>query len=279
MLDLSWTQPILNGTLQGYQINFTTPQGSPTTVITNDTASNVTSFSVIGLVQDTPYSFRVGVWMDLDNPFTNFTGNIANTTTLPLGNFTVGFFSLNATQADARDFKYERIDVSATQTNLEVTFPTSFNASCNFKYQFSRTNNTYYNLAATPAGPNEETATFQFLDVQNEIINVRCTDETSGVSAPFLITITSFPLLQQFQNFASGVYGTEGNIGAIDLITLSVIIVMMVGFNRVNESVGAIFAVIILGFFTYFDIIEWFSFMFGTFAVVIMLTIASTRKM
>ncbi len=63
------------------------------------------------------------------------------------------------------------------------------------------------------------------------------------------------------------------------MITLGAIIIMMVGFNRVNESVGAIFAVIVIGFLTFFEIIEWYSFMFGTFAVVIMLTIASTRKM
>ena len=80
-------------------------------------------------------------------------------------------------------------------------------------------------------------------------------------------------------NFSSGVYGTQGNLGAVDLVALGSIIIMMVGFNRVNESVGAIFAVIIIGVLTFFEITEWYSFMFGTFAVVIMLTIASTRKM
>ena len=182
-------------------------------------------------------------------------------------------------QPDARDFKYTRVDLNSTFTNLEVVYQDSVNASCNFSYKFARTNNTYYNLSTVPIGSNEVQATFQFQDIQNEVIAVLCTDEISGVSAPYLLTITAFPLLQQFINFSDGTYGTQGNFGAVDLVTLGVIIIMMVGFNRVNESVGAIFAVIILGFFTFFDIVEWFSFMFGTFAVVIMLTIASTRKM
>ncbi len=275
-LDLSWSTPFLNGTLDGYQINFTTPEGNPNTVITNNTFSGTTAFGVSGLVQLTDYSFRIGVWT---NNTGNFTGNIANATTTTFGNFTVGFFDLNATNVDARDIKYNRIDVNDTIVDLEVTYPNFFNTSCNFHYMFAMKNDTFYNLASDPVPPGESKATFRFLDVNNEVINVICMDETTGVSAPYLITITDFPLLQQFQNFTSGVYGTEGQFGSIDLISLGAIIVMMVGFNRFNESVGAIFAVIILGILSYFDIVQWFSFMFGTFAVVIMLTIASTRKM
>jgi len=276
-VDLDWSAPNLQGGIfAGYQINFTTPFGNPRNLITNATDDNTTSFAISGLNQGSDYSFRVSAWTNVTN---NATGNIANITTTSLGNFTVGFFELNATNPDARDFKFERVDLNTTHTNLEVTYPNTFNSSCNFSYKFAMINNTYSNLATVPTGTDELLATFQFQNIQNEVIKVRCTDEITGTTAPFLLTITDFPLLQQFVNFTSGIYGTEGDFGAIDLVTLSVIIIMMVGFNRSNESVGAIFAVIVLGFFAFFDIVEWFSFMFGTFAVVIMLTIASTRKM
>ena len=67
-------------------------------------------------------------------------------------------------------------------------------------------------------------------------------------------------------------------LGAIDIITLGVVVMVMIGFNRWNESVGAIFAVGLLGGLSFFQIVEWQTFMFGTFAVVIMVVIGSTRK-
>lgn len=76
---LDWTQPNLNtGTLEGYQINYTTPLGSPTTVFANNTLSATTESTVTGLTACTPYSFRVSAWTENGN---NATGNIANATT------------------------------------------------------------------------------------------------------------------------------------------------------------------------------------------------------
>jgi len=110
------------------------------------------------------------------------------------------------------------------------------------------------------------------------VIRVNCLDENSNVTAPFLITNSQFPILDQLQAFRAGEFGTDGMLGAVDLITLGVIIMVMIGFNRWNESVGAIFAVGVLGGLSFFQIVEWQTFMFGTFAIVIMLVIASTRK-
>ncbi len=69
-----------------------------------------------------------------------------------------------------------------------------------------------------------------------------------------------------------------GSFGAMDLITMFVIVISMIGFNRVNESVGAIFNIIILGSLAYFEIIQLPTIIFGMIAVVIMVVIGTTRK-
>lgn len=77
--DLSWSQPNLNGeSLLGYQINFTTPCGTPTTVLVNNTGNSTTTASHTGLTLGTCYSYRVSAWTAGGN---NATGNIANATT------------------------------------------------------------------------------------------------------------------------------------------------------------------------------------------------------
>ena len=64
----------------------------------------------------------------------------------------------------------------------------------------------------------------------------------------------------------------------IDFVTLIVIIISMIGLNRVNESVGAVFSIAILGSLAYFQIIELPTIIFGAIAVVLMLVVTSTRK-
>ena len=61
-------------------------------------------------------------------------------------------------------------------------------------------------------------------------------------------------------------------------MVLGVIIISMIGFNRVNESVGAVFNTILIGSLAYFEVIELSTLVFGMIAVVLMLVISSTRK-
>ena len=69
-----------------------------------------------------------------------------------------------------------------------------------------------------------------------------------------------------------------GMFGALDLITLFGIIFATIGFNRINESVGGFFLLVILGVMAFFEIIVWPTALSGAIAVVIMLVVMSTRK-
>jgi len=287
-VDLDWSAPTTYGFTQivGYQINFTSPQGNPPlTVVVNDTGSTTTDALITGLTAGANFTFRIATWDD--SLFAIELSNEANATTITLGNFTIGTlgntteFSLNLTQADARDIKYIRTDVTDTQTVIEVIHPNSFTLQCDMYFKLAISNQTFTGLTTVPEGATEQKATFTFNNQQNDIIEITCFDTATNVSADYLVTQSvesSFLLLEQFQNFRDGTYGTQGQFGSIDLITLGAVIVAMIGFNRVNETVGAIFTVVILGMLSFFEIVVWQTFMFGTVAAVLMLVVASTRK-
>ncbi len=280
-VDLFWEPPdVTGGILEGYQINFTTPHGDPITPITNNTFSTITTATVTNLLGETNYTFRVSAVTEGGNK--NVEGKLLNLTTQGLGNFTIGFASLDADNFDSRDIKYRRLDEANDITKLEVVYPVAFNLTCVMDYRFQNTNQTFSNLVTVPEiipnGISEQKATFTFVNASKEYIRVVCTDENTGANAPYSLTITSFPLLNQLLDYRAGNFGTDGNLGAVDVITLGMVVLVMIGFNRWNETVGGIFAVAVLGGLSYFQIVEWQTFMFGTFAVVIMVIVASTRK-
>ncbi len=279
-LDLTWTVPIgiLNGgTLNGSQINFTTPFGDPLTVITNNTNSTTNAVTVSGLAQDTPFSFRVSIWNEVGN---NATGNIVNATTLQFGNFTVGAIDLEAVNIDFRTWQFLRTDLNASAYSLSVIFPDTFNATCQFHFKFANVDLNHSNLVTTIPGGGQLEATFLFNNTANEVIDVVCVDEADPTNAEgrFLLTQTNFILLQQFDQFRDGTFGTMGMFGAIDLITLFGIVFATIGFNRINESVGGFFMLVILGVMAFFQIIVWPTALSGAIAVVVMLVVMSTRK-
>jgi len=280
-VDLSWTQPSLNGgTLDGYQINFTTPWGSNVaTIIVPNTNSSTSSYTVSPLTDDTQYSFRVAALVN-GSSFGNASGNVLNITTDfdPTASFTPGTFSTNFTGTDVREIKYQRTNVDDTTILLDVTADNDFELACNFHYRFANTNNTYTNIANVSVNANEDMASFQFNNVDNEIINVLCWDQYTNASAPFLLTQTAFPLLEQLQAFRSGEFGTSGNLGIFDFITLTAIILSMMGMNRVNETVGVVFSIIVIGGLSVFQIIPWYSTLTASLALILIFTIASTRK-
>jgi len=277
-LDLTWTTPNLKGEiLNGSQINFTTPFGSPLTVITNNTNSTTNAVSVSGLNQDTPFSFRVSSWTEGGN---NATGNIANATTLQFGNFTVGGIELEATNLDFRTWIFDRTDLNDTAYSLSIIYPDTYNATCSFFFKFAHIFSNHSNLATTIPAANQLEATFVFNGTANEVIDVTCIDETDSTTPEgnFLLTQRNFALLQQFEQFRDGTFGTMGMFGAIDLITLFGVVFATIGFNRINESVGGFFMLVILGVMAFFQIIVWPTALSGAIAVVVMLVVMSTRK-
>ncbi len=274
--DLSWSQPNLHtGSLTGYQINSTTPFGDPLTIQINNTNSNSTTTTILDLELASKYSFRVSAWTEGGN---NATGNIANATTLG-ESFTVGQISVTQTNPDLIDIRFQRTEINSTSTRVDVLYSNSYNLTCTVDHRFARTNQNYSNLDVVTFDSSTSNSSFFFNDHTNDLVNMYCFNENDITNdGRFQITWTSFPMLDQFTAFRSGDYGTDGRIGVIDFITLAVIIFSMIGLNRINESVGVIFNIILLGALAYFQIIELPTIIFGALTIVLVFTIASTRK-
>lgn len=273
---LDWTQPTLNlGSLLSYQINGTTPFGDPLTIFQNDSGTGV-SYLVTGLAANTNYSLRVGVQTTTGY---NGSGNIANITTAFVpANFTIGDFNFNSENPDITPIRFERTDNNASATTLTVIYDNTFSMNCNFEMEFSRESITYTGISGSAFDGEHDEADFVFLDPADEIINARCWDSNTNTTGRYVITQSSFPFLDQLQNFRSGAYGTDGTFGAFDLITLAVVIISMIGFNRVNETVGGILNISLLAALAYYDIIELPTVIFGAIAVIVVVIVGSTRK-
>lgn len=276
-VDLLWTQPELNGgNASGYQINYTTPWGNPNTILTNNTGTTTTSATVSGLDISTDYTFGVSVWTETGNNATKPPMVWLNVTTQ--GNFTIGNAAFNQTNTSVLPITFEVQDINATAKFLNVTYANTFTLACDFNYQFANTNRTYTGLTGTAVSSTLDETYFILTDFDNEIINVDCYDTITGTDGEYLLTQSDFPLLEQIANFRNGTYGTMGMFGAFDFITICVVIFSMIGLNRVNESVGIIFNVMILGVLAWFAIIELPTVIFGLLAILMVFVITSTRK-
>ena len=284
-VDIDWTAPNLNGLiLSGYQINRTTPWNSNVaTVVVNNTASSNTAYTLLGLTGSTQYSIRVGVWTTTQS-VSNMTGNVLNVTTDvdPTAAFSTGTFSTLFNGTDIRQIFYSRTDINSTSLLLNVTATNTIQLNCNFYYKYSMVNRTYTNIANTSISATRDMATFRFLNVDNEVIDVLCWNQyNNSTNARYVITQTNFPFLEQIANFRNGTFGTMGMFGALDFISMIAVIASMVGFNRVNESVGIIFGLFMIGALAVLsngEIISWASTFTVGFAVLIMWAIGTTRK-
>ena len=149
-----------------------------------------------------------------------------------------------------------------------------------FFFKFANIFSNHSNLATTIPSADLLEATFIFNGTANEVIDVTCINETDSTTPEgnFLLTQAQFALLTQFAQFRDGTFGTMGMFGAIDLITLFGVVFATIGFNRINESVGGFFMLVILGVMAFFQIIVWPTALSGAIAVVVMLVVMSTRK-
>lgn len=274
-VSLTWGVPTSYApSITGYRVNYTTPEGNPTLIITPDPYASTNSAIIYNLSVGGEYSFRVA---PITVHGTNTTGNIFNVTTsnpYTLGNLTSG----QTTNTD--DFKifFDRTDVNSTHTNLDVTFPNVYDLECNFSYQLARTNNTYGNLTTVPDGADDQTATFVFINATGDIINVKCYDIITDDEARYVLTITDFPFLDLISNMRDGTYGTYFQIGAIDGVTLMICVLAMIGFNRTNPIAGIIFLVVTVGVLSFFEIITYPLVMYPALALLMVWGFISTRK-
>jgi hypothetical protein len=255
--------------ISGYQINYTTPFGLPDIVVENNTGTASTrTILVQNLQPSTDYSLRVRAWENATGQNTN----IANTTTLN-SNFNIGNFTVNAGINPSHvAFKFQETVINSTRTQLDVDFTNTLDPSCDFSYRLAGTNDTYSNLTSSAINSSTNRTSFIFDNVQDDIIKVRCWD--GNLEAITVIEQSSYPLLEQVQNFRNGTYGTSGEFGAFDLITLLVIIFSMIGFNRVAGHVGVLFVVLVLGVLAWFQFIRWETVVFSIPALVLFLILS-----
>jgi hypothetical protein len=273
-INLTWSAPDVYGTILGYMINFTTPEGDPTVIYTNDTGTTDTTAQATGLIIGDIYSFRVSPWTLYG---TNSSGNIWNGTVST--NYVIGnFSSIDIDNPNDFSIFFERDDINSTSLFLNVTYPNTYDLSCNFSYKLARVNNTYSNLTSTAVPPDDLESSFLFVNATGDVIQARCYDEITGDTAKYVITITDFPLLQQIDNLRNGTYGTFFQIGAIDGITLVVIFLGMIGFNRTNPMVGILFIIIVTMGLAFFDIITYPVIMYPALALMGIWAFMSTRK-
>lgn len=279
-IGLAWTAPNMNGgTCSGYQINYTSPYGTPNSILVNNTGTCAsTSYTVSSLAAGTGYSFRVSARTEAG---TNTVGaNIINATTLAFNqaNYTIGSFSYNANNPTLFPIRYERVPINSSDTLVNVTFNKDYSLACDLRYTYAGTNHTYKTISSSLISSTEREASFRFKNATNEITTFHCWNQNGNQSANYVLTQSNFLLIQQIHDFRSGVYGTSGQLGAFDFITLIVVIIAMIGFNRTNEAVGGFFCIIAIAIITFFGIITWQFAIISAMAVVVMLVISSTRK-
>lgn len=276
-IDIAWSTPNLNGgTLSGYQINYTTPSGTPLTIISNNTLSVLTSYSVTGLQQDTAYCFRVAAWTQYG---TDTDGNIECTTTYVLANFTIGFFDVNSTNPEQVPIRYERSELNSTATNVKVIYPNTADLDCLLDFSFAQSQSSYENITGSTYDTDQDYEDFVFANSGNDVITIDCTNANNNDTARYVVTQNgSFELLNMIQNFRSGEYGTMGMIGSLDLITVLVVIISMIGFNRVSGQVGIIFNIFFIGAMAYLEIIDFDWVWLPALVLIAMVVILSTRK-
>lgn len=274
--NLSWSTPNLNGgTLQRYVIYYTTPCGTPATFLANGTIS--TSYAVSGLSASTCYSFRTSAATEAGY---NFTGNIANVTTLAFNqaNYTIGGFSYTADNPLRLPIRYETQILNSTHTLVNVTYTKTFTLNCDLRYTYSATNRTYHNVTGVTISSTEKEASFRMKNPSNEVTTFHCWNNGGNQSANYVLTQSNFLLLQQIQQFRNGTFGTMGQLGAFDFVALVIVIISMIGLNRDNEIVGGIFCLIGISVTAYFGIITWYIAIIAAAAVIIMMMVVSAKK-
>lgn len=270
---IQWTAPNIYGlTLIGYQVNYTSPWGTPTTVITTTNSSD-TEYLISGLTPNTQYSFRVSAVTDTGK---NASGNIVNVATITA--FSVGDIDLDDANPLRMPIRFVQTDLNSTTTELEVIYDNEFELDCEMYFQFAQDTQEYDNLNGTEYDDDNDSVIFYFNNASNEVITVDCLDSITNATGRYQFQQSNFPLLDLINGFRDGTYGTAGQFGVIDLITLMAIIFGMIGFNRVNPSVGAVLMFFIMGGLAYFEIIQWYTLASGMVAMLIFVVVAATRK-
>ena len=276
---LSWSAPsVPYGYITGYEI-YQSTTGTPNVLIDSITA---TSYTATNLDPTVTYYWLVA-------PVTihgsNSTGNIANATAT--SEIIIGDIELSTdVNTDTAPILFDQVR-TGNSTALTVTYPNTYDLTCETEYKFGRNTQSYSNLVPVTVSSTQSSHTFNFNNSANEIISVRCYDENTnpgGVNpndpndGKDQINFSTQPIVTQVNDFQKGLYGISGGFGAFDLATLFVVIISMVGFNRRNPAVGVGIMVTFIGAMAYFGIIETPTIVMGAIALVTVLAIGVARN-
>lgn len=274
---LEWTTPdTLYGYVLGYMINYTTPQGDPTSIYTNSTGSSAVS-AIVGLpIND--YSYRVSaVTVHGTNASAALIANFTTSQQTTLGDLDSDFSEQTPVATIPITFALDTIN--GTQSTVQVLYDSAMDLDCNIAYKYSRSNSTYSGLTENPLTGSEVYTNFTFNDPANEIIDISCVDSLDGNNTgTYQLSEGEIPFFSQASDFQAGTFGTQGMFGIFDLLTLFVVIIAMIGFNRYNPAVGVVIMVSMLGALAFYGLIELSGLILGVLALIIVLAIGTVRK-
>ena len=269
-------------TLTGYNPQYITLGSGYTELgaITND-GSTVTINSSSFVDSIGSYS----IYYDSSNVYGNATQKIRTVTVYSTGNFTVGNLSISEINPlrispisfDRKDIEHENQDIN-NSVLITIEYPASFDLDCNVKNKFAHTNQNYTDITGQTISTYTKQATFSFTNFSNEVITMYCYDSITGEGSTYVIANNDFPMLELFDNFRGGTFGTSGKIGELDFITLIIIIVSMIGFNRKSPVVGVIINAMVIGAAVFLQIIQFETVMISAIATVVMFVIFAGRN-
>ena len=275
-VDLSWTQPnTLYGYLTGYNINYTTPQGNPTTILVNSTGDSDVTYDVDGLDPSSIYSFRVSAITIHGKNITG--GNIINATAFNA--YEIGSVDVTAENTNtALPIYFEIHEIDADTSDVQVFYDPSRQIACDFDYVLGNTNQTYSNLTENVDG-DLVYSNFTINGINNDIVDIDCWDELDTTTrGQERIGQNNIPLFDQVTDFQSGIYGTGGSFGSFDFMTLIIVILSMIAFNRTHPYIGVIGMFAFIGFARYFGLIGDITLAFGLIMLIVAIAIAYGRR-
>lgn len=265
-------------------------------VLNNTYGINPSKFTVNGSTISTsfvtPYiisnSYNVGTGYQAIGEY--YSMNLAFNPAYEPVNYTAGFLTFNQSNPVTFPISFSQTNPTCTESDVNIQYPQAYNLQVLVNYAVEQKTLTYNNPPSVVSGVGLVTSTFKFQNATNDVITITATNLNNlGQTSTYSVqpnqsclntnTNSRLPLVQDIKDFQSGKYGTKGNIGAINVVVLIALIFGMIGLNRVNEALGMVVMIMIIGALAYFNIITWPSVMVAAIALVALIGIGSSKKL
>ncbi len=205
-------------------------------------------------------------------------------------NYTAGSLAINGSNPIVFPISFSQTNPSCSESDVAISFPQTYVLTATISYSIEQKTITYNSIPFVSGTVGYDVSTFKFKNATNDVITIVASNANSPYqSATYSVvpnqsclntnTNSSIPLFQDIKNFQNGTYGTKGQVGAINLVVLVALIFSMIGLNRVNESLGLVVMVMILGALSYYNIVTFPTILIPAMALVLLITVASTKKL